>query len=164
MTAAVRRTIAGIDPDQPISDVQPMEARIAHSLVSRRFTLIVLGSFAGIALVLAAMGIYGIVPFSVQARTHEIGVRMALGAGPRDVLGMVVSQAMSTAALETVLGLAGALAVRRVIGGLLYGVSPFDGATFAAIPAGLLAVALAAAYLPARRAALVDPAAALRMD
>jgi putative ABC transport system permease protein len=164
MAALVGRRIAAIDPDQPISDVQPMDRRIARSLVGRRFTLMFLGSFAGFALALAAIGIYAVVAFSVQARTHEIGVRMALGARPRDVLGMVVRQAMTTAALGTALGLAGAFGLTRVIAGLLYGVSPFDRTTFAVIPAGLLTVALVAAYVPARRATLVDPTDALRIE
>jgi putative ABC transport system permease protein len=164
MTAAVRRQIASVDADQPISDVATMDARIERSLVSRRLTLLLLGAFAAFALLLAAVGIYAVVAFSVDLRRHEIGVRMALGARRGDVLRMVVGQAMSTAAVGAVAGIAAALALTRVLATLLFGVSRFDPATFITVPVLLLSVACAASCVPALRATHVDPANALRTE
>ena len=164
MTADVRRQIASVDADQPISDVATMDSRIEQSLVNRRLTLLLLGAFAGFALLLAAIGIYAVVAFSVDLRLHEIGVRMALGAQRRDVLRMVVGQAMSTATVGAAAGIGAAAVSTRVIAALLFGVSRFDLATFVAVPALLLTVALMASCLPALRATHVDPANALRTE
>ncbi len=162
MVAAIRHEILAIDPDQPIADIQTMDQRISASLSSRRFNTILLGSFAALALALAAVGIYGLVAYSVAQRTHEIGVRVALGARHRDVLTLLVGEGMTLALAGAGVGLLAALALTRVMSSLLYGVSPTDPATFAAITAALALVALAASYVPARRAARVDPVTALR--
>ena len=141
-----------------------MDERITRSLSGRRFNMVMLGLFAVLALTLAAVGIYGIVAYSVTERTHEIGVRLALGAQRRDVVAMVVRHGMIMTVAGTGVGLAAAFAVVRVMSGLLYGVSAADPATFIAIPVLLLAVALAACYIPARRATRVDPMIALRAE
>jgi ABC-type antimicrobial peptide transport system permease subunit len=123
-----------------------------------------LGAFAGIALTLAAVGIYGLVAYTVSRRTREIGLRMALGAARTDVLRMVVRQGMTLVAVGLAVGLALALALSRVLGSLLYEVSAWDPATFAAVAVVLLAIALVASWIPARRATRVDPLAALRYE
>jgi putative ABC transport system permease protein len=160
----VRREIARLDPDQPISDVRTMDARIDRSLNDRRFNMVLLAVFASFALTLAAIGIYGIVAYSVTQRTHEIGVRVALGAQRHDILRMVFRQGMTMTMIGTGAGLAAALAVTRVMSSLLFGVSAADPLTFAVIPILLLAVAGWACYVPARRATRVDPIVALRCE
>ena len=160
----VRREIARLDPDQPISDVRTMDARIDRSLKDRRFNMVLLGVFASFALTLAAIGIYGIVAYSVTQRTHEIGVRVALGAQRRDIIRMVVTQGMTMTAIGTAVGLAAAFGVTRVMSSLLFGVSAADPITFVLIPLLLLAVAAWACYVPARRATRVDPIIALRCE
>jgi putative ABC transport system permease protein len=162
--SAVRRELARVDPEQPLSDVRTMAERIDRSLTPRRFNATLLALFAALALTLAAVGIYGLVGYSVTERTHEIGVRLALGATRRDVVTMVLRQGMTMAILGAALGVVASFAVVRVIAGLLFGVSPGDPATFTAIPLLLLAVALAACYVPARRATQVDPMLALRAE
>ena len=162
--AAVRHEILAIDADQPIAEVRTMEQRIAESLSSRRFNMLLLGLFAALALVLASVGIYGLVAYSVTQRTHEIGVRVALGAQKGDVLALIVGEGMTLALLGVGIGLAGALALTRMMSGLLFAVSPTDPATFATITVILALVALAASYVPARRAARVNPLAALRSE
>ena len=162
--AAVRRELKRLDPDQPISDVRTMDERIGRSLSSRRFSTVLLGVFASLALTLAAVGIYGIVAYSVTERTHEIGVRLALGAQRRDVIAMVVGQGMTMTAAGTAIGVAAALMLTRLMSTLLFGVSAVDPATFLAIPCLLIAVALVACYVPARRATRVDPLQALRSE
>jgi putative ABC transport system permease protein len=162
--AAIRHQVNRLDPDQPIANVRTMDERITRSLSGRRFNMVMLGLFAVLALTLAAVGIYGIVAYSVTERTHEIGVRLALGAQRRDVIAMVVRHGMMMTVAGTGVGLAAAFAVVRVMSGLLYGVSAADPVTFIAIPVLLLAVALAACYIPARRATRVDPMIALRAE
>jgi putative ABC transport system permease protein len=161
---AVRHEIARLDRDQPISDVRTMDERIGRSLSGRRFNMVLLALFAGLALTLAAVGIYGIVAYSVTERTHEIGVRVALGAQRRDVIAMVIGQGMPMAVTGTAIGVAASAALARLMSSLLFGVSAVDPATFVAIPSLLLAVALAACYLPARRATRVDPLQTLRSE
>ena len=160
----VRRDIARLDPDQPISDVRTMDARINRSLKDRRFNMVLLAVFASCALTLAAIGIYGIVAYSVTRRTHEIGVRVALGAQRIDILRMVFRQGMTMTLIGTGAGLAAALAGTRVMSSLLFGVSAADPVTFVVIPILLLAVAAWACYMPARRATRVDPIVALRCE
>jgi len=162
--ATVRREIARLDPDQPISDVRTMDERIGRSLESRRFNMILLAAFAALALALAAIGIYGILAYAVTERTHEIGVRLALGAQPRDVLSMIVAQGMAMTAAGAAIGVVAALTVTRLMSSLLFGISAADPMTFAAIPLLLGVVAFVACYVPARRATRVDPLVALRTE
>jgi putative ABC transport system permease protein len=162
--AIARQEVARVDRDQPISDVRTMDERIGRSLSSRRFSMVLLALFAGLALTLAAVGIYGVVAYSVTERTHEIGVRVALGAQRRDVMAMVVGQGMTMTIVGTAIGVAAAAALARLMSSLLFGVSAVDPATFVAIPLLLIAVALAACYVPARRAMRVDPLQTLRSE
>jgi putative ABC transport system permease protein len=162
--ATVRREIARIDTEQPVSDVRTMEQRIGRSLDSRRFSMILLGLFAALALALAAIGIYGLIAYAVTERTHEIGVRLALGAQRRDVMSMIVVQGMTMAATGGAVGVVAALAVTRLMSSLLFGISAADPVTFAAIPVLLGVVAFVACYVPARRATRVDPLVALRTE
>jgi putative ABC transport system permease protein len=161
---AAREVVAAVDRDQPISNVRTMEQRIDASLASRRFTMLLIGLFGMLALALAVVGIYGVVAYAVGSRTHEIGVRLALGAPPRAVLAMLVGDGMKLALAGAAVGIGAAFAVTRVMEGLLFGVSATDASTFAVITAGLTLVALAACYLPARRASAVNPVTALRAD
>jgi putative ABC transport system permease protein len=161
---ALREIVTALDRDQPISDIKTMDQRIGQSLASRRFNMLLLGLFAALALVLAAVGIYGVVAYTVTERTHEIGVRLALGAQPRDVLAMLVGQGMTLAAAGAVIGIVIAIALTRAMTGLLFGVSATDPVTFGVITAVLALVALFACYLPARRATGVNPVTALRNE
>jgi putative ABC transport system permease protein len=160
----VRHELAQIDAEQAISDVRTMDERIGRSLEGRRFNMLLLAVFAAIALALAAIGIYGIIAYAVTARTHEIGVRLALGAQRRDVMTMIVAQGMAMTAAGTVVGLVAAMLVTRLMSSLLFGVSAADPFTFTAITALLAAVAFVACYIPARRATRVDPLVALRTE
>jgi len=162
--AAVRSQVQAVDKDQPISNVRTMEERLTSAVSQRRFNLILLAIFAGLALSLAAVGIYGVMSYLVTQRTHEIGVRMALGAQTRDVLRLVVRQGMTLALSGVALGLITALGLTRLIKNLLFGVSTTDPATFSAIALLVALVALLACYIPARRATKVDPMIALRSE
>src|ERR1051325_8315054 len=161
---AVRDAIAQIDPAQPIYDLQTLDQLVAKSLDQRRFTLTLMVLFGVIALVLSAIGIYGVMAFAVTQRTQEIGIRMALGASAIDVLKMVVGSGMFLALIGVAVGLIGAFALTRLMASLLFGVSPTDLVTFGLVTTGLLIVALLACYIPARRATKVDPLVALRYE
>lgn len=164
LASAMRSEVAAIDRDQPVSSLMTMDQRISDSVAPRRFNMFILGLFAALALVLAAIGIYGIMAFSVVQRTHEIGVRMALGASTSDVLKLILRNGFKLALIGIVLGLVIAFAATRVLSSLLYGVSATDPAIFV-IDALLLAIAaLLACYIPARRATRVDPLVALRYE
>src|SRR6185369_15681744 len=164
LAPAMRSEVAALDRDQPIYSLMTMDQRISDSIAPRRFNMFILGLFAALALVLAAIGIYGIMAFSVVQRTHEIGVRMALGASAGDVLQLVLRNAFKLALIGIVVGLLAAFAATRVLSTLLYGVSATDPAIFL-IDALILAVAaLLACYIPARRATKVDPLIALRYE
>jgi putative ABC transport system permease protein len=139
-----------------------MEEVVHNSTGSRRFPMLLLSTFAGLALALAAVGIVGVVSYSVTQRTHEIGIRMALGAQAHEVLGLLVRGSMVWALLGVIIGIGGALGLTRLLGGLLYGVRPSDPLVLGSVALLLIAVALVASYVPARRATKVDPTIALR--
>jgi predicted permease len=164
MAPAIRREIAAIDPDQPVSDVRTMTQVMADTVARARFNTLLLGIFAGLATLLAAVGIFGVMSYSVQLRTREIGLRMALGAQPGRVLMMMLRQGLLLTLIGIGVGLAGALLLSRVMSGLLYGVGANDPATFAAIVVVLAVVSLIACYIPARRATRVDPLVALKYE
>ena len=158
----LRRAVLEIDSDQPVFGAVTMEKQIRESLVTRRVSMFLLVSFGALAVVLAAVGVYGVLAFSVSQRRREIGTRMALGARPADVLGLVARQGLAMAGLGVALGLVGALALGRFASTLLFGVAPWDPVTLAAVTVVLLAIATFACLRPARRAAKVDPMDALR--
>ena len=162
MVDAVRRTIRNLDANLPVSEIRTMEQVTVRALSERRFMAVLLGVFATLALVLAAVGIYGTISLLVTERTQEIGIRMALGAGREMILRMVLSEAILLAAAGLAIGLAGGAALTRSLGNLLYGVTPHDPLTFTGVPILLLFVALIASLHPARRAAGLDPIATLR--
>jgi putative ABC transport system permease protein len=164
LAPTIRSLVWSFDSSLPISETQTMSHVVAEATAGPRFNLLMLATFAGVALVLAAVGIYGVMSYAVSRRTHEIGVRMALGARSSDVLRLIVRQGMTVASIGALAGIAGALALTRAMATLLYGVRPTDPATFVAVPALLAIVALAACYLPARRAAKIDPMVSLRSD
>jgi putative ABC transport system permease protein len=164
LAAAARKEIQGIDQDQPVADVRTMEEWLQTSVAGPRYRTTLLGLFALVALLLASTGIYGVMSYSVTQRTHEIGVRMALGARQRDVLKLVVRQGMLLVIVGVALGLAGAFALTRVMSTLLFGVTAKDPLTFVAVAGLLTFVAFVACYVPARRATKVDPLVALRYE
>lgn len=164
LTAAIREQVLAVDPNQPVYDVKTMEERVAVTLETRRFAVVLLGIFGALALLLAAIGLYGVLAFAVSQRTREIGIHMALGARARDVLLMVIKQGMWLVLVGVVFGVAGAYAVTRMIRSLLFEVGATDPLTFAIAPLLLAVVGFIACYLPARRATKVDPLIALRNE
>jgi putative ABC transport system permease protein len=163
-TAAIQSAIREVDKDQPIYQVQTIDELIRESVATRRFALTILTLFAALALLLAVSGIYGVISYSVSQRTQEIGIRMALGAGAKDVLRLVLGQFMRLTAIGIVLGLIGAYALTRLMTSLLFGVTPTDITTFVLVSITLSLVALFACLIPARRATRVDPLVALRYE
>jgi len=161
---AVEGQVYAVDRNQPVFDVKTMDERLADSLAPQRFHLVLIGTFAVIALVLSALGVYGVLSYLVTRRTREIGIRMAMGARPREVRRLVVGESLALAALAVVAGLGGAWALTRYLQSMLYGVTALDGATFAVMPVVLVALAGASAVVPAWRASRIDPMAALREE
>jgi putative ABC transport system permease protein len=164
MAAPIRQQVWSIDKDQPVFDVKTMREVRAISLALYSFSSVMLSVFAGVALLLSAIGIYGVMSYAVTQRTQEIGIRMALGARAMDVLKLVVKNGMSLACIGVAVGLAGAYGLTRLLASLLVGVKPTDVVTFSTVTFGLLLIALLACYIPARRATKVDPLVALRYE
>ena len=164
LTAAVRRQVQALDPNQPVYNVSTMERTLDQSLITQRLSMTLLAFLASLALILAAVGIYGVMSYTVTQRSHEFGIRMAIGAQPRDVFRMVIWRGMMLALIGVAFGLVGAFGLTRLMATMLYGVKPTDPATFASIGVLLIGVALAACYVPGRRATKVDPLVALRYE
>ena len=164
LITSVRQAVKSIDPDQPIYNPRTMGDIRAESVAPERLNLTLLGIFAGIALVLAIVGIYGVMSYSVTQRTHEIGIRMAIGAQRRDVFKMILGQGMKLALIGIGIGLIGAFALTRLMASMLFGVEPTDATTFGAISVLLTVVALLACFLPGRRATKVEPTVSLRYE
>jgi len=158
----VRNAIWSVEKDQPVANIDSMENIVAGAVARQRFSMLLLAIFAALALVLAAVGIYGVMSYTVAQQTREIGIRIALGAKPRDVLKMTVKQGLKLVGLGLVIGLPSAFILTRVMASLLFGISATDPITFLSISLVVLAVALLASYLPALRATKVDPMIALR--
>ena len=164
LTPAVRSEVRKLDQELPIAQVSTLDQRLATATAQPRFRTMLISLFAAVALVLASIGIYGVISYSVAQRTHEIGIRMALGAQRHDVLKLVILQGAFLAITGAALGLGGAFALTRLMAGLLFGVTPTDALTFSYVPLSLIAIALLACYIPARRATKVDPLVALRYE
>ncbi|MGH9403923.1 MAG: FtsX-like permease family protein [Terriglobia bacterium] len=162
--AEIRTVLRGLDPLIPVPREQTMDEIVSEAVAPRRFVVTLGFLFADFATFLAALGLYGVISISVAQRTHEIGIRMSLGAQKNDILKLVVGQGVALALIGVAVGVAGALGLTRFLSSLLYGVSPSDPLTFASVAVILLAVALLACYLPARRAMKVDPMVALRHE
>jgi putative ABC transport system permease protein len=162
LVPALRERIRGLDRDVPVS-FSTLDAMVDASVADRRFTMTLLAAFAGVALLLAAVGIYGVLSSSVAQRTHEIGIRLALGAEPRSVVGLLLRGGLGAVAAGLLAGLAGTLAATRALQTFLFGVAPLDPAALGAAVVVLALVASVAGYVPARRAARVDPLVALRL-
>jgi putative ABC transport system permease protein len=164
LVSAVRQQVSALDKNIPVYAVQTMDDLFSAEVASQRFNAIALATFAGFAVLLAAVGIYGVMAYAVSQRTREMGVRIALGAGRGNVLRMILSQGFRLALIGVGLGLAASFALARLMTGLLFGVKPSDPLTFVLVTAALLAVALAACWIPAHRATRVDPVVALRYE
>jgi len=162
LASVVQREIAAIDSNQPVSNLRTMEEAISQA--APRFNVSLLAGFAAIAWLLSTIGVYGVTSYAVAQRTREIGIRMALGASAHGMMSMVIGETLATSTIAVACGLAGALALSRAMESMLYGVAAIDGAAAAGAAAALLATAIVAAWLPARRAARVDPIAALRAE
>jgi putative ABC transport system permease protein len=162
LAAAVRSQIASVDKDQPPYDLMTLERRLSTSLTPRKVNMLLLGCFAALALVLAAVGIYSVVSYLVTQRTHEIGIRIALGAERRDVLKMVVGQSLGLFVIGVAVGLTAAFGATRLLSSLLFGTTATDPIAFTGVPLLMIFVALLASYIPSRHASRIDPMIALR--
>lgn len=164
MAAAVKQQIWAVDKNAPVTSIATLDEIASAAVAEPRFQAVLLGSFGALGLVLAMVGIYGVISYGVTQRTHEIGVRMALGAQPPNVLRMVIREGMLLAGMGIIAGVGGALALGRVLQSLLFEIKPTDPATFVGVSIALALVALAACYIPARRAMRVDPIVALKYE
>jgi putative ABC transport system permease protein len=164
VAAGIRQAVRSIDKNLPVTDIEPLNDALGKSISQERFRTFLLGSFSAIALMLAAVGIFGVMSYSASQRTHEIGIRIALGAGRREVLRLILGQGMKLALFGLGIGVVAAFLLTRLMSSLLYGVSATDPVTFASVTIILLSVALTAGYIPARRAMRVDPMVALRHE
>jgi ABC-type antimicrobial peptide transport system permease subunit len=164
LISAVRGVLAEVEPNQPLHNLMTMEQRLGNTTTSRRLNTALLGSFAAVALLLAVVGIYGVMSYAVTQRRREIGVRLALGAQKRDVLGLIIHGGLRLTLLGVAIGLVGAFALTRYLSILLYSVKATDPVTFLGVALALTGVALVACWLPARRASRVDPMVALRTE
>ena len=164
IASAVRREILKLDPEQPISSVRTMETVLSDSLMLRRVSMLMLAIFAALALTLAAVGIYGLTAYSVSRRTHEIGLRVALGASQAEILRLIVVRGLVISLIGAAIGLAAAFQLTRALSGMLYGVTATDPLVFAGVPLLLVAVSVIASYVPARKATRIDPLVALRYE
>jgi putative ABC transport system permease protein len=164
LSAALKREVAALDPALPLASIRPMDQIVARSIAPQRFNMSLIAAFAGVGLVLAAIGIYGVISYSVAQRTNELGIRIALGAQASDVVKLILRNGIKLTLIGIAVGLGGAFALTRLMVSLLFGVTPTDALTFVTVTFGLLAVALLACYIPARRATKVDPLVALRYE
>jgi ABC-type antimicrobial peptide transport system permease subunit len=164
LSAAIQREILAVDGQLPISKIRTMDQVVSESTARQNFNMLLLSIFAGMALLLAAIGIYGLMSYTVEQRTPEIGIRMALGAGRGDMLKLIVRQGMLLSGIGVVVGLAAAFGLARLLGSLLFGVKATDPFTYATVALVLFSVALLASYVPARRATKIDPLIALRYE
>jgi putative ABC transport system permease protein len=164
LVSAVRAAVQAVDPNAPVSRIRTLSDIVDESTAPRRLSVLLLSSFAGLALALAAVGIYGVMSYTVTQRTQEIGIRIALGAARGDIFKLVVGGGMTLLVIGIAIGLSGALYLSRFLGTMLFQVRPTDLLTFVSVPAILAAIGLAACILPARRATSVDPILALRME
>jgi putative ABC transport system permease protein len=164
VVAGIKAHVRAVDPEQPVSQIRTMEQVLGASLAQRKFSLLLVAIFAAVSVLLAAIGVAGVMAFLVAQRTQEMGIRMALGAQRRDVFELVLGQGLRMAFLGLLIGLAGAFGLTCLLSGMLYGVKPGDPLTFALVSALLVGVALLACWLPARSATRVDPMVALRYE
>jgi putative ABC transport system permease protein len=164
VAAAARQAVWSVDPTQPVSNIRTMDEILAEEVAQRRIGMTLLAAFAALALALASLGIYGVLSYSVAQRTQEIGIRMALGAGRKDVLRIVLADGMRLAAAGVAIGLGASFALTRLMAGLLFGVSASDPRTLGGVTLLLITVAFVACFIPARRATKVDPMVALRTE
>jgi putative ABC transport system permease protein len=164
LSGAIRENVRAVDPAMPVYELQTMEEAVSESVAQPRFYTTLLTAFGGLALLLAALGIYGVISYSVAQRTRELGIRIALGATHDRVLRLVLGQGVGLSVLGVAIGIAGALWLVHLLATLLYGVQATDKLTFASVAALLVGIASLASYLPARRAARVDPVIAMRAD
>jgi len=164
IASSVAAAVRSVNPDYPMTQVKTMDQVVSESMVTDRFVLLVFGSFGGLALVLAAIGIYGVMTFSVAQRNHEMGIRIALGAGAKEVLGLIVGEGMWAALLGMAIGIPGVYLVGKTLKAVLYNVGAMDVWALSGVALVLLGAALVACYLPARRATRIDPLVALRQE
>jgi len=164
LVPGVRAVLQGLDPDLPNSDFQPLQEIVDQAVSPRRFVTVLLGGFSVLALILACLGIYGVISYSVTQRTNELGIRLALGASLSAILRLIITQGVKLVLVGLVAGLVAAFALTRLLSSLLFGISTTDPLTFMGIAALLMVIALVACYIPARRATKVDPMVALRYE